>query len=333
MATAMPALARAATRSLAAAALSLTALLGACTDDPTRPAAPEPTRDAPRLATLPSSLSGPVLVTVTGTANEAAWPYSMGLDGIIPFDSLGSFTFEYQYVMPDPNIAGNFFARIDSAFTIRSLDRNGNVLATFSAKQQTQYTNVAAWDDLTFDGGISDFYNAGLEARDMSGRPISFSLEFWTDQVRTDIIPGDPERYIALDAWDNSVFRIYYGKIEDDSYRSPGIPITSLTTTVRPYVPPGDVDADGVPDTRDQCANTPSGASVDSNGCTPAQAIDLLVPCAGPRAGGTWSSHGAYVAAVTKIADQLLASGVITTEQHGALVSARAGSTCGSRTA
>src|SRR5205814_6891635 len=49
-----------------------------------------------------------------------------------------------------------------------------------------------------------------------------------------------------------------------------------------------DSDGDGVPDSRDLCPGSPQGAVADADGCS----IDQLVPCAGPRSGGTWRNIG-----------------------------------------
>lgn len=53
----------------------------------------------------------------------------------------------------------------------------------------------------------------------------------------------------------------------------------------------GDADGDGVPDGLDACPDTPAADVVDATGCP-------LCPCDGPRAGGAWRSHVAYVRCV-----------------------------------
>ncbi|WP_323750560.1 OmpA family protein [Marinobacter sp.] len=50
-----------------------------------------------------------------------------------------------------------------------------------------------------------------------------------------------------------------------DTMASLGLSFAFHRTTAEPA--PADADNDGVPDTRDQCANTPAGAQVDSRGC------------------------------------------------------------------
>ena len=87
-----------------------------------------------------------------------------------------------------------------------------------------------------------------------------------------------------------------------------------------------DVDGDGVDNTQDLCAFTSAGDVVDPNGCSIAQ----LVPCAGPQ--GTtkaWKNHGQYVSFVAKMAESLVALGLITEAQKDAIVSAAAQSSCG----
>src|SRR6266478_2571693 len=64
-----------------------------------------------------------------------------------------------------------------------------------------------------------------------------------------------------------------------------------------------DADADGVPDSLDQCPGTPAGAVVDASGCS----IDQIAPCSGPASGGTWKNHGQYVSAVSQAVEAFLA--------------------------
>jgi hypothetical protein len=87
-----------------------------------------------------------------------------------------------------------------------------------------------------------------------------------------------------------------------------------------------DADADGVPDSLDQCPGTPTGAIVDANGCS----IEQLVPCRGPASGGTWKNHGQYVSAVSKVVGAFVAQDLITDEQAEEIVSEAAQSDCGS---
>jgi hypothetical protein len=86
-----------------------------------------------------------------------------------------------------------------------------------------------------------------------------------------------------------------------------------------------DSDGDGVPDMFDQCPNTLPGAIVDTAGCSIAQ----LAPCAGPATGGTWKSHGQYVAAVVHEATVFLQAGLITRRQWMQIVTQAARSRCG----
>ena len=86
-----------------------------------------------------------------------------------------------------------------------------------------------------------------------------------------------------------------------------------------------DVDGDGVDDDVDLCPDTAPGAIVDAAGCS----IDQLVPCSGPRDGGTWGNHGQYVVSVVRTARQFMKAGLITREQNNAIVGQAAQSNCG----
>ena len=81
-----------------------------------------------------------------------------------------------------------------------------------------------------------------------------------------------------------------------------------------------DSDGVGVPDVIDVCPGTPAGEVVNSNGCS----ISQLVPASGP-----WRNHGEYVSAVTKVAEQFVAEGLITEAQKDQIVADAAKSTIG----
>ena len=88
-----------------------------------------------------------------------------------------------------------------------------------------------------------------------------------------------------------------------------------------------DADADGVPDSLDQCADTPADAVVNANGCS----IDQLVPCEGPISGGTWKNHGQYVSAVAHVSKSFRQQGLISGRERGHIVSTAARSDCGKK--
>ena len=83
-----------------------------------------------------------------------------------------------------------------------------------------------------------------------------------------------------------------------------------------------DVDGDSVNDADDACLNTPIGALVNNTGC----AIAQLSPC-----DGNWKNHGAYVKSVAHTANDFRDAGLISDSEHGAIVSAAAQSSCGSK--
>jgi hypothetical protein len=60
-----------------------------------------------------------------------------------------------------------------------------------------------------------------------------------------------------------------------------------------------------------------------------ASLLEQLVPCAGPRSGGTWKNHGQYVSAIAKTAKDLVRQGLLTQQERSAAVQEAAHSGCG----
>jgi len=83
-----------------------------------------------------------------------------------------------------------------------------------------------------------------------------------------------------------------------------------------------DQDNDGVPDSVDQCPDTPPGSIVNSDGCS----IDQLVPCDGP-----WKNHGQFVSTMAHVTKEFEREGLITRGQRSALILEAAHSDCGRR--
>jgi len=87
-----------------------------------------------------------------------------------------------------------------------------------------------------------------------------------------------------------------------------------------------DGDGDGIPDTEDECYATPRGAKVDLEGCSGEQRVDLMCPC-----DADWKNHGKYVDCVTHAAWVQWRAGLITHQDKGAIISARARTDCGKK--
>jgi hypothetical protein len=83
-----------------------------------------------------------------------------------------------------------------------------------------------------------------------------------------------------------------------------------------------DSDHDGVPDSLDECAETPPGAIVDSDGCS----MEQLLPCE-----WSWNDHGEYVRTVKALAAKWFRDGLITAAQHQFIAKQAAISNCGRR--
>ena len=122
---------------------------------------------------------------------------------------------------------------------------------------------------------------------------------------------------------DGSTFGGYFQIVN-----SPTVPTNSGSAVYQNIkIGPPDRDFDGVPDTLDNCPDTPPGSIVNAQGCS----IEQLVPCAGPASGGTWRNHGAYVSAVAHAANVFLAQGLISEHEKGFIVSQAAQSDCGKK--
>jgi hypothetical protein len=83
-----------------------------------------------------------------------------------------------------------------------------------------------------------------------------------------------------------------------------------------------DTDGDGVPDDRDQCPGTSTGAVVNAEGCSLAQ----LCPC-----DGAWGNHGEYVGCVITHAWRFFRAGLISAEQRREYIRNAILSHCGRR--
>ena len=99
--------------------------------------------------------------------------------------------------------------------------------------------------------------------------------------------------------------------------------VTSSVAVLEVVVP--DADGDGVPDDRDECPGTMTGAVVDAHGCS----IEQLAPCNGPRGGGTWRNHGEYLQAVASAVRDFLGQGLIDGQKARNIFTAAAQSNCG----
>lgn len=91
-----------------------------------------------------------------------------------------------------------------------------------------------------------------------------------------------------------------------------------------------DADTDGVPDSLDQCAQTPVGETVDAVGCSYTQRVDQYMETSCSQS-GSWKNHGAYVSCVAKAVKAGVASGLIMAKDADGIVSKAAQSSVGKK--
>ena len=181
----------------------------------------------------------------------------------------------------------------------------GPILATASIA--TNSIGTTQYYELTAD--FSPYH-----IRLFAGSPYAFSLR---------APDGDPGHAYAAGSGDTYAGGAsYYTTDSGNSWtQQTGYDLTFTVTAVQ------DSDGDGVPGDIDQCPETPAGAIVDTRGC----GINQLVPCAGPRSGGTWKNHGQYVSGIAETAHAFAVAGLINEEQAVAVVKAAAQSSCGKK--
>ncbi len=83
-----------------------------------------------------------------------------------------------------------------------------------------------------------------------------------------------------------------------------------------------DNDQDRVPDFRDACLGTPSGALVNADGCS----IEQLCPCDGP-----WGNHAEFVNCMKRVTREFFNAGLIPESERRERVRAATRSDCGKR--
>jgi hypothetical protein len=152
---------------------------------------------------------------------------------------------------------------------------------------------------VTWDGYQVQFY---LDGNSIGSAPLAGVLQTNTEPL---MIGCDPPGEIEY----------FNGKLDDIRIYNRTLSEVEIQQLV-------DTDEDGVPDASDQCPNTPAGEVVNAAGCS----ISQLVPASWP-----WKNHGEYVSAVTHVAGEFMAQGLITEAQKGEIVSAAARSDVGKR--
>jgi len=183
-------------------------------------------------------------------------------------------------------------------------------------------------------GGFLPFYNSHLNFN--SGDTVTMGLTIFKDSSgKNAIIYFARTATACVESAALEFSNVELGVIDGTSIggylqivNSPTVATNSGTVVFQNIqIGAPDQDFDGVPDSSDDCPNTPPCSLVNASGCS----IDQLAPCDGPASGGAWRNHGQYVSAVARAVNEFLAQGVIDQTQADAMLSAAGQSPCGSK--
>lgn len=243
----------------------------------------------------------------------------------------------------DGNVDGLPDNQQDNAVSTHTHD--GQSYVTLSTPTETSLSNVSAIEnpspadvppDVEFPVGFFEFEISGIRV----GGAATATL-FVPDGVALDTYfkfgptPDNPTPHWYEFLYDGTTgaeiagekitLHFLDGQRGDDDVTANGIVVEPGAPGMYAAIPV-DMDGDGVPDEHDACLETALGATVDANGCSGEQLVDLACPCE-----DEWKNRGEFVSCVAHAAENQLAVGLITQEEKGGIVSARAKSGCGKK--
>jgi hypothetical protein len=133
-----------------------------------------------------------------------------------------------------------------------------------------------------------------------------------TNEISTDAMVMDVQRWLD-DPGSNFGWML---RVSDESTAQSVRRIAARESTIGGpllivrYLPP-DSDRDGIPDSEDACPNSPTGAVVNSRGCS----LGQLVPVTAP-----WRNRGEYVSALAAAAEEFARAGLISRQQRSEII-------------
>jgi hypothetical protein len=245
----------------------------------------------------------------------AAWPNPSTLGQMVDFENIPGFP------TPVSNFSPSLFpyGRISGSNWIASyvnatdfLNISNRCLGTYGVSPLT-ITFDAPWQGVAMDFGSGYRYQAQtMSVTGYVGSNVIFSKDFVTRETPSGAHEGRAQTFGKVD-------RIVLFSA------SGGFSLIVDNLSFGPLG--GDADGDGVLDENDECPDTPANTIVDAHGCNIAQ----LVPCEGPKSGGTWKNHGAYLRAVIRVVRDFYKAGLLTKRQRHGAVGDAAKSDCGQR--
>jgi outer membrane protein OmpA-like peptidoglycan-associated protein len=126
---------------------------------------------------------------------------------------------------------------------------------------RNQYTNKSAIRPNMRDVGYSGLVGLRLAV----GSYLSLRVDGVVDYI-THPITGTAQRNTNRSLQAGMSFPLWIGHAKEKPAPAPA-PVVAAPVVAAPVAPAVDSDGDGIPDSRDQCAHTPPGSSVDGAGC------------------------------------------------------------------
>ena len=158
---------------------------------------------------------------------------------------------------------------------------------------------------------------------------VNFDAGYWPVSLAMGDLDGDDALDLAVaNAYSNNVSVMIditkCSDLDNDGYGDPGNPMCRIG----PETDCDDSNPDVYPGAPELCDGMDNDCNtlVDEDACSGEQIVDLSCPC-----NSSWRNHGDYVSCVAHAAEDQVHAGLISQQEKGAIVSARAKSGCGKK--